>query len=117
GARGLAGVAVVASGQGTARVGTLAVIDRAGPKAALSAFGATHKLVIAAWPAPGTERSDYLAAVRLAALKTAVCLARTAREAEPDRVEVFALPPSPRVPPEPAHLPRVASALPIPPPP
>src|SRR2546428_7037786 len=104
----LAGVAVVATDQQTASVGTLAVIDMAGPNAALSAFGATHNLVISAWPAPGTERSDYLAAVRLAALKTAVCLARAARETEPDRVEVFALPPSPRVPPELAHLPRVA---------
>jgi len=84
----LGGVAVVATDQQTDSVGTLAVIS--------------------AWPAPGTERSDYLAAVRLGALKTAVCLARTAREAEPDRVEVFALPPSPRVPPELVHLPRVA---------
>src|SRR6266852_3780415 len=104
----LAGVAVVATDQQTASVGTLAVIDMAGPNAALSAFGRTHNLVISAWPAPGTGRSDYLAAVRLAALKTAVCLARTAREAEPDRVEVFELPPSPRVPAELAHLPRVA---------
>src|SRR2546427_6457362 len=104
----LAGVAVVATDQQTDNVGTLAGIDMAGPNAALSAFGRTHNLVISAWPSPGTQRSDYLAAVRLAALKTAVYLARTARETEPDRVEVFALPPSPRVPPEQAHLPRVA---------
>src|SRR3989442_1921596 len=104
----LGGVAVVATDQQMDSVGTLAVIDMAGPNAALSAFGATHNLVISAWPAPGTERSDYLAAVRLGALKTAVYLARTAREAEPDRVEVFALPPSPRVPPELVHLPRLA---------
>jgi len=104
----LAGVAVVATDQQTDSVGTLAVIDMAGPNAALSAFGRTHNLVISAWPSAGTARSDYLAAVRLAALKTAVDLARTARDTEPDRVEVFALPPSPRVPPEQAHLPRVA---------
>jgi glycine reductase complex component B subunit alpha and beta len=104
----LEGVAVVATDQQTDNVGTLAVIDMAGPNAELSAFGRTHNLVISAWPAPGTERSDYLAAVRLAALKAAVDLARTAREATPDRVEVFELPPSPRVPPELAHLPRVA---------
>src|SRR5947207_2939624 len=104
----LAGVAVVATDQQTDSVGTLAVIDMAGANAALSAFGATHNLVISAWPAPGTERSGYLVAVRLAALKAAVCLARAAREARPDRVEVFALPPSPRVPPELARLPRVA---------
>jgi sarcosine reductase len=104
----LGGVAVVATDQQTENVGTLAVIDMTGPNAALSAFGRTHNLVISAWPAPGTERSDYLAGVRLAALKTAVYLARTAREGTPDRVEAFELPPSPRVPPELAHLPRVA---------
>ena len=104
----LAGVAVVATDQQTDNVGTLAVIDMAGPNAALSAFGRTENLVISAWPSPGTERSDYLAAVRLAALKAAVRLARTAHEATPDRVEVFELPPSPRVPAEVAHLPRVA---------
>jgi glycine reductase len=104
----LDGVAVVATDQQTDNVGTLAVIDMAGPNAELSAFGRTHNVVISAWPAPGAERSDYLAAVRLAALKAAVYLARAAREAKPDRVERFELPPSPRVPPELAHLPRVA---------
>ena len=104
----LAGVAVVATDQQTDNVGTLAVIDMAGPNAALSAFGRTHNLVISAWPAPGTDRSEYLAAVRLAALKAAVHLARAAHAVEPDRVEVFELPPSPRVPAELAHLPRVA---------
>jgi sarcosine reductase len=104
----LDGAAVVATDQQTDNVGTLAVIDMAGPNAELSAFGRTRNLVISAWPTPGAERSDYLAAVRHAALKAAVYLARTAREAKPDRVEVFELPPSPRVPPELAHLPRVA---------
>jgi glycine reductase len=105
----LDGVAVVATDQQSDTVaGGLAVIDMAGPNAELSAFGRTHNVVISAWPAPGTERSDYLAAVRLAALKTSVILARTAGEAAPDRREVFELPPSPRVPAELAHLPRVA---------
>src|SRR5215467_9668144 len=101
----LSGVAVVATDQQTENVGTLAVIDMAGPNAALSVFGRTHNVVISAWPSPGTERSDYLAAVRLAALKTAVHLAEAARVSEPDRVETFELPPSPRVPVELAHLP------------
>jgi len=104
----LAGVAVVATDQQTDNAGTLAVIDMAGPNAALSVFGSTHNLVLSAWPAPGVERPDYLAAVRLAALKAAVHLARAARETEPDRVEVLELPPSPRVPAGLAHLPRVA---------
>jgi glycine reductase len=105
----LANVAVVATDQQADSVaGALTVIDMAGPNAARSAFGATHNLVLSAWPAPGTGRSEYLAAVRLAALKAAVHLARAGEGAEPDRVEVFALPPSPRVPAELAHLPRVA---------
>ena len=105
----LAGVAVVATDQQSDTVaGGLAVIDMAGPNAALSAFGSTHNVVISAWPAAGTERSDYLAAVRLAALKASVILARAARDVVPGRVEIFELPPSPRVPPELAHLPRVA---------
>jgi glycine reductase len=104
----LDGVAVVATDQQTDNVGTLAVIDMAGPNAALSVFGQTHNLVLSAWPAPGTERPDYLAAVRLAALKAAVALAQTARDTEPDRVETFELPPSPRVPAALTHLPRVA---------
>jgi glycine reductase complex component B subunit alpha and beta len=104
----LGGVAVVATDQLPESASTLAVIDMAGPNAALSAFGAMHHLVISAWPAPGTGRSEYLAAVRLAALRAAVGLARAARDAEPDRVEVFELPPSPRVPAALAHLPRVA---------
>jgi sarcosine reductase len=104
----LEGVAVVSTDQLTDNVGPLAVIDMAGPNAARSVFGTTHNLVISAWPAPGAGRSDYLAAVRLAALKAAVQLARAAAETEPDRVEVLALPASPRVPPELAHLPRVA---------
>ena len=105
----LDGVAVVATDQQADPIaGSLGVIDMAGPNASLSAFGRTHNVVISAWPAPRTGRSEYLAAVRLAALESSVYLANTARDATPDRVEVFELPPSPRVPAEMAHLPRVA---------
>src|SRR5215813_3063685 len=47
----LDGVAVVVTDQQMASVATLAVIDMAGPNAALSAFGSTRNLVISAWPA------------------------------------------------------------------
>jgi len=104
----LADVAVVLTDQQAQNTGVLAVIDMAGPMAALSQFGRTHNVVLSAWPKSGLGTSDYLAAVRLAGLKTAVFLARTAREAEPDRVEVFELPSPARRPPELAHLPRVA---------
>lgn len=105
----LDGVAVVVTDQQADPIaGSLAVIDMTGPNASLSAFGRTHNVVISAWPAPGTGRSEYLAAVRLAGLKVAVSLAQTARDTVPDRIERFELPPSPRVPAALAHLPRVA---------
>ena len=105
----LDGVAVVVTDQQADPIaGSLAVIDMTGPNAALSAFGRTHNVVISAWPAQNAGRSEYLAAVRLAAVKTAVYLAQAARDAVPDRIEVFELPSSPRVPAELAHLPRVA---------
>jgi glycine reductase len=104
----LGGVAVVATDQQAQNTSTLAVIDMSGPGAVLSEFARTHDVVVSAWPAPGVGRSEYLAAARLAALKTAVHLAQAARDAEPDSVEVFELPPPGRVPSALAHLPRVA---------
>ena len=60
---------------------------------------ARANLVISAWPAAGAGRWEYQAAVRLAALKAAVHLARAAREAAARRVEVFELPPRRACPP------------------
>jgi glycine reductase len=104
----LAGVAVVVTEQQTGNPGPLAVIDMAGPAAALSPFARTANLVIAASPRPGVGPSEYHAAIRLAGLKAAVHLARAARDVEPDAVEVFDLPAPTRVPAELAGLPRVA---------
>jgi sarcosine reductase len=104
----LAGVAVVITDQQAANTGALAVIDMAGPGATLSEFGRTHNVVISAWAAPGVGTSEYLAAVRLAGLKTAVYLAQAARDTVPDSVEAFELPASGRAPAELSHLPRVA---------
>lgn len=104
----LDGAAIVLTDQQAENPGPLAVLDMSGPAAALSEFARTHNLVLSAWPAPGVGRAEYLAAVRLAGLKTAVHLAWAARDVEPDRVEVFELPPATRVPAALAHLPRVA---------
>jgi len=104
----LNGVAVVATDQQAENTSALAVIDMSGPAATLSEFSRTHNVVISAWPVPGVGRSEYLAAARLAALKTAVHLAQAARDVEPESVEVFDLPSPARVPPALAHLPRVA---------
>jgi len=63
-----------------------------------------------AWPAPGTERSDIFAAVRLATAEDRGCAWRGPRaQVEPDRVEVFALPAlAARSRRKLSHLPRVA---------
>jgi glycine reductase len=104
----LGGVAVVITDQQAQATGALAVIDMNGPGAELSAFAHTHNVVISAWPAPGVGTSEYLAAIRMAGLKTAVHLARTARDLAPESVETFELPAPTRAPAELAHLPRVA---------
>ena len=104
----LAGVAVVITDQQAQNTGALALIDMDGPGASLSEFARTHNAVISAWAAPGVGTSEYLAAVRLAGLKTAVYLAQAARDVEPDSVETFELPAPTRAPAEMSHLPRVA---------
>jgi glycine reductase complex component B subunit alpha and beta len=104
----LANVAVVLTDQQLQNPATLSLIDMSGPGAALTEFARTHNVVLSAWPAPGTGRSDYLAAIRLAGLKTAVHLARAAGDCSADRVEVFDLPTPTRVPSGSQHLPRVA---------
>jgi glycine reductase len=106
--RALGSVAVVVADQQLDNPATLAVIDMSGPAAALTAFARTHNVVVSAWPAASAGRSEYLAALRRAGLRAAVHLARAARGAEPDRVEVFDLPAPTRVPAELAHLPRIA---------
>lgn len=106
--RALANVAVVVTDQDLPNTGALALIDMAGPGAELTAFSRTHNVVLSAWPSPGTARPEYLAAMRLAGLRTAVSLARAVGDQPPDRVERFDLPAPTRVPPEAQHLPRVA---------
>jgi len=104
----LANVAVVVTDQQLQSIGTLALIDMSGPGGALTEFARTHNVVLSAWPGADTGRSEYLAAIRLAGLKTAVYLARAAGDRVPDRVEVFDLPAPTRVPAASQHLPRVA---------
>jgi glycine reductase len=106
--RALGNVAVVVTDQQLENAATLAMIDMAGPVAALTPFARSHNVVVSAWPAPSVGRPEYLAAMRPAGLRTAVHLARTARGIEPDLVEVFDLPAPTRVPPELAGLPRIA---------
>jgi sarcosine reductase len=104
----IANVAVVVTDQQIQNTGTLALIDMSGAAANLTEFARMHNVVLSAWPGPDTGRSEYLAAIRLAGLKTAVYLARVAGDRQPDQVEVFDLPAPTRVPATSQHLPRVA---------
>ncbi len=104
----LANVAVVVTDQPLQNPGGLALIDMSGPAADLTEFARTHNVVLSAWPAPRLGRPEYLSAIRLAGLKTAVYLARAARNAETNHIDVFDLPAPTRVPAAMQHLPRVA---------
>jgi glycine reductase len=105
--RALTNVAVAVTDQQLQGAGGLALIDMSGPAAALTEYGRTHNVVLSAWPAPGVGRQEYLSAMRLAGLKTAVYLARAAHTTAADQVEAFDLPAPTRIPAVMQHLPRV----------
>ena len=71
-----------------------------------SEFGRTANLVISATPAAGAGRGEYQAALRLAALRAAVHLARAAGASGPTRSRCSTC--VPRAPAALEHLPRVA---------
>lgn len=83
-----------------------AIIDMTGPGAELGPFARTANVCVAAQPAPGVERFQYLRAMKEATLKAAVSLARSAAEAPGSATEVYdldaprgaAAPASPRLP-------------------
>lgn len=104
----LANVAVVVTDQQLQGASGLALIDMSGLAADLSEYGRTHNVVLSAWPAPGVGRQEYLSAMRLAGLKTAVYLAQAARDSAADQVEAFDLPAATCVPATLQHLPRLA---------
>ena len=107
--RALGHVAVVVTDQQLDNPATLAVIDMSGPVAPLTAFARTHNVVISA--SAGSRRRALRIPRRdplRPGSRAAVYLARAARGAVADAVEVFDLPAPTRVPPELAHLPRIA---------
>lgn len=120
--RRLAGVAVVAASDAVAGEPTYwreAIVDMAGPAAGLTAFGATANVVLTFRPHPtylDASRPDaaienimvgsslaqrYNRSVRVAELRTAAHLARTAVAHEPDEARTYELSPAP------AGLPKV----------
>ncbi len=69
-----------------------AVIDMAGPAAALSPLAATHNLVVEFAPADDADWADVDAALRRGLVKLAADLADAALDAEPDAVEALSEP-------------------------
>jgi glycine reductase len=84
------------------------LIDMSGPAADIGTYGRTHNIVVLPRPAAGVTLPDYVGALKVAGLKTAVYLARSAGDQKPDDTETYDLPPLPELASGLAHLPKVA---------
>ncbi len=113
----LHGVAVVISNQSGARdiaesdmgedpMGE--IIDMSGPGAEVGQYGKTSNVVVLPYPADGATLDDYRIALKIAGLKTAVYLAKAGKELQPDKVEIYDLPPLTEVTKGMENLPKVA---------
>jgi glycine reductase len=89
--RALKNVAVVETDQLAPR--SRGLIDMSGPATEYSPIANTHNVVLLPYPKQGVDKDDYRLAVKKAGLKTAVYLARVAKEIAPDKVRVYELPP------------------------
>ena len=83
------------------------LIDMYGPGAQAGLYGKTHNIVLLATPAEGANDHEYLAAIKIAGLKTAAYLGRAGKGVIPDEREVFDLPPTVEKDQTKALLPRV----------
>ncbi|HUJ89512.1 MAG TPA: glycine/sarcosine/betaine reductase component B subunit [Syntrophorhabdales bacterium] len=83
------------------------IIDMWGPGADASIFGKTHNIVLLPTPSDGVNTHAYMAALKIAGLKTASYLARAGKGITPDATEVFELPPLTEVKDGFERLPRV----------
>jgi len=73
------------------------IIDMRGPGAGIGIYGNTHNVVVLPYPRERVTNPDYLAALKIAGLRTAEYLAKAAEKVEPDEVEIYALPSLPEV--------------------
>ena len=108
--RALKSVAVVETDQLAPRSRNL--IDMTGPAAEYSPIANTHNVVLLAHPKHGADKNDYRLAVKKAGLKTAVYLARAAKDIAPDETRVFELSPV-AFNQGPKELPRIAYIFPM----
>jgi len=68
------------------------IIDMFGPGAEASTFGKTCNVVLLPTPSEGVTPQEYMAALKVAGLKTSAYLARAGKGNAPDETEVFELP-------------------------
>lgn len=69
------------------------IIDMSGPGAEISPYGKTHNVVLLSTPANGVIAPEYMAALKIAGLKTSAYLAKAGKGITPDKTEVYQLPP------------------------
>ena len=69
------------------------IIDMFGPGAEISPYGKTHNIVLLSTPATGVSTQEYMAALKIAGLKTSAYLAKAGKGITPDETEIFQLPP------------------------
>jgi len=69
------------------------IIDMFGPGAEVSTYGKTHNVVLLTVPTNGVSTQEYMAALKIAGLKTSAYLAKAGKGVTPDETEVFQLPP------------------------
>jgi sarcosine reductase len=83
------------------------IIDMSGPGAEVSTYGNTHNIVLLSTPAMGVSTQDYMAALKIAGLKTSAYLAKAGKGITPDETAVFELPPLTEIEKDSVKLPKV----------
>jgi glycine reductase len=68
------------------------IIDMSGPGADIGTFGKTHNVVVLPHGGEGVSNPEYLAALKIAGMRTAAYLAGAEKGLKPDRVDVYDLP-------------------------
>jgi glycine reductase complex component B subunit alpha and beta len=83
------------------------IIDMSGPGAEAGTFGRTCNVVLLATPSQGVTTPDYMAALKVAGLKTSAYLARAGKGVTPDETQSFELPALTEGTMGPGQLPRI----------
>ena len=105
--RSLRGITIVLSNRHSKRLYS-GLIDMFGIGAEMSSYGGMRHLLIDPTPLEGTDERDFESAVKIAGLKTAVFLARAAREHPVDHTEFYELDLPTLLAGEKSTLPRIA---------